>query len=59
MIYRSWLNIRLTDRVKERIEYYPQRGLEPGQISGYLAEQEKIHISHETIYQHIGANNGL
>ena len=28
----------------------------PEQISGTLAEQEKIHISHETIYQHVWAD---
>ena len=47
---------RFTDTVKERVEHHLKEDWSPEQISGYLAEQEKIHISHETIYQHVWAN---
>ena len=48
--------IRFTDTVKERVEQYLKEDWSPEQISGYLCEQEKIHISHETIYQYLWAN---
>jgi len=49
-------HIRFIDTVKERVEHYLKEDWSPEQISGYLAEQEKIHLSHETIYQHVWAN---
>lgn len=49
-------HIRFTDSVKERVELYLKEDWSPEQISGILAMQEKIHISHETIYQHVWAN---
>ena len=49
-------HIRFTDTVKERGEHYLKEDWSPEQISGTLAEQEKIHISHETIYQHVWAD---
>lgn len=49
-------HIRFTDRVKERVEHYLKEDWSPEQISGYLALQEKIFISHETIYQHVWTN---
>jgi IS30 family transposase len=49
-------HIRFTDHVKERVEHYLREDWSPEQISGYLAMQEKIHISHETIYQHVWAD---
>ena len=48
--------IRFTDTVKERVEQYLKEDWSPEQISGYLAEREQIHVSHETIYQHIWAD---
>lgn len=49
-------HIRFTDTVKERVDQYLKEDWSPEQISGYLCEREKIHISHETIYQYIWAN---
>ena len=49
-------HIRFTDTVKERVEHYLKEDWSPEQISGTLAEREKIHISHETIYQHVWAD---
>ena len=49
-------HIRFTDTVKERVEHYLKEDWSPEQISGTLAEQEKIHISHETIYQYVWAD---
>ena len=48
--------IRFTDTVKERVQQYLKEDWSPEQISGTLAEREKIHISHETIYQHVWAD---
>jgi len=49
-------HIRLTARVKERVEHHLKQDWSPEQISGTLAEEGKIHISHETIYQHVWAD---
>jgi len=48
--------IRFTDTVKQRVEYYIEQDWSPEQISGCLALEEDIHISHETIYKHIWAD---
>jgi len=49
-------HVRFTSRVKQRIIYYLQQDWSPEQISGYLANNEDIQISHETIYQFIWTN---
>jgi len=49
-------HIRLTDVVKQRVEFYLKQDWSPEQISGRLALAEEIHISHETIYQYIWAD---
>jgi len=49
-------HIQFTDTLKERVEHYLKDDWSPEQISGYLAEREQIHVSHETIYQHIWAD---
>ena len=49
-------NIRFTEAVKQRVEFYIKQDWSPEQISGYLASAEDIQISHETIYQHIWAD---
>jgi IS30 family transposase len=47
---------RLTDVVKQRVAFYLKQDWSPEQISGRLAAAEDLHISHETIYQYIGAD---
>lgn len=49
-------NTRFTEAVKQRVEFYIKQDWSPEQISGRLALAEDIHISHETIYQHIWAD---
>jgi len=49
-------HIRFTDAVKQRVEFYIEQDWSPEQISGCLALEENIHISHETIYKHIWAD---
>jgi IS30 family transposase len=49
-------NTRFTEAVKRRVELYLKQDWSPEQISGRLALEEDIHISHETIYQHIWAD---
>ena len=49
-------HIRFTDTVKQRVEFYIEQDWSPEQISGCLALEENIHISHETIYKHIWAD---
>ena len=49
-------NIRFTETVKERVNFYLKQDWSPEQISGRLALEEDIHISHETIYQYIWAD---
>ena len=49
-------NTRLTEVVKQRVEFYIKQDWSPEQISGRLALAEDIHISHETIYQYIWAD---
>ena len=49
-------NIRFTDTVKQRVEFYLTQDWSPEQISGRLKLDEGISISHETIYQHIWAD---
>lgn len=49
-------HIRFTESVKQRVEFHLCQDLSPEQIAGYLALEEQIHISHETIYQHIWAD---
>jgi IS30 family transposase len=44
-----------TDDVKERVEALLRRDLSPEQISGRLAAECGIYISHERIYQHVWA----
>lgn len=48
--------VRFTQAVKERTEFYLKQDWSPEQISGYLKLREHIHISHETIYQHVWAD---
>jgi IS30 family transposase len=45
--------IRFTNTVRWRVENLLRHDFSPEQISGYLAKEHQIHISHETIYQHI------
>jgi IS30 family transposase len=47
---------RFTQAVKQRVEFYIKQDWSPEQVSGRLALEEDIHISHETIYQHIWAD---
>jgi IS30 family transposase len=47
---------RLTELVKQRVVFYLKQDWSPEQISGRLALEEDIHISHETIYQYIWAD---
>jgi IS30 family transposase len=47
---------RFTEAVKQRVEFYLKQDWSPEQVSGRLALEEGIHISHETIYQHIWAD---
>lgn len=47
--------VRFTPAVKQRVEFYLQQDWSPEQISGYLKLREHVHISHETIYQHVWA----
>ena len=47
---------RFTEAVKQRVEFYIKQDWSPEQISGRLAWEEDLHISHETIYQHIWAD---
>jgi IS30 family transposase len=49
-------HIRFTDKVKERVEELLRLDFSPEQISGYLEKKEGIRISHETIYQHVYAD---
>lgn len=49
-------HIRFTATVKERVEYHLKEDWSPEQISGTLAKQEKVDVSHETIYQYVWAN---
>ena len=49
-------HVRLTAAVKEQVEFYLQQEWSPEQIAGYLKLREHIHISHETIYQHVWAD---
>ena len=49
-------HIRFTDSIKQQVESHLCRDLSPEQIVGYLASEKQIHISHETIYQHIWAD---
>ena len=46
-------HVRFTDAVKEQVEFFLRQDWSPEQVSGYLVREEQIHISHETIYQHI------
>lgn len=49
-------HVHFTSAVKERVEFYLKQDWSPEQISGYLKLREHIHISHETIYQHVWAD---
>ena len=49
-------HIRFTDEVKERVKELLSLDFSPEQISGYLEKKEGIRISHETIYQHVYAD---
>lgn len=49
-------HIRFTDTVKQRVKECLKEDWSPEQISGTLAREAKIHISHETIYQYIWAD---
>jgi len=49
-------HVRFTKAVKQRVEFYLRQDWSPEQVSGYLELEEKIKISHETIYQHIWAD---
>ena len=49
-------NIRFNEAVQQRVEFYIKEDWSPEQISGRLALEEDIHISHETIYQYIWAD---
>ena len=45
--------IKMTDRVVDMIEKKLREDWSPEQVSGWLAEEKKIGISHERIYLHI------
>lgn len=49
-------HVNFTPAVKQRVEFYLKHDWSPEQISGYLKLREHIHISHETIYQHVWAD---
>jgi len=46
-------NVRFTDSVRKQVEFLLRLDLSPEQISGHLAKEHQVHISHETIYKHI------
>ena len=46
-------HVRFNEFVKERVIFYLRLHWSPEQISGYLKANERIQISHETIYQFI------
>ena len=46
-------SIKMTGRLKKKIEGYVRQDWSPDQISGYLFRIEELSISHERIYQHI------
>ena len=50
---RARKHVRFLESVKEQVESLLKIDLSPEQISGYLAKDHQINISHETIYQHI------
>ncbi|MDW7680411.1 MAG: IS30 family transposase, partial [bacterium] len=54
--FQAAKQVRFTPAVKQRVEFYLQQDWSPEQISGYLKLRENIHISHETIYQHVWAD---
>jgi IS30 family transposase len=54
--FQAAKQVRFTDAVKERVEFYLKQDWSPEQISGYLKLREHISISHETIYQQVWAN---
>lgn len=49
-------NIRFTKTIKERVNFYLEQDWSPEQISGCLALEEDIHISHEASYHYIWAD---
>ena len=49
-------NIHFTETVKKQVIHYLRQDWSPEQISGYLALNEEITISHETIYQFVWAD---
>jgi len=50
---RARKHVRFSESVKEQVESLLKIDLSPEQISGYLAKDHQIKISHETIYQHV------
>jgi transposase, IS30 family len=50
---RARKHVHFTESVKEQVESLLKIDLSPEQISGYLAKDHQINISHETIYQHV------
>jgi len=46
-------NIRFTEAIKKQVTHYLRQDWSPEQISGYLALNGDVHISHETIYQFV------
>lgn len=49
----AYKHSRFTNDVKERVEALLRFDLSPEQISGRLAKEQQIYISHERIYQHV------
>ncbi len=58
---RAKKHVRFTDEVKESVKTYLKQDWSPEQISGWLKVEKKAHVSHETIYQYVYAEqrNGV
>ena len=51
--YAAAKRIKMTPVMIELVDHYIRQDFSPEQVSGYLAREHKIKISHETIYKHI------
>lgn len=51
--YAAAKRFKMTPAMSELVEYYIRQDFSPEQVSGFLALQHNVRISHETIYKHI------
>lgn len=51
--YAAAKRIKMTPVMIELVNHYIRQDFSPEQVSGFLAREHKIKISHETIYKHI------